>query len=462
MKIGVLCLWARVVDALFTAAFVLRGLQQILVSLVLAPFRVVVDVPEVTSVDTDRNRYLLERMPSVREFRPWRLAVGPVAQTLAAVWGAKFRNHQFMSRNQQRYTRELLAMPDGVAVALDWKAKPDLPDSTPLIFVAHGLGGDSGSHYARVLTDCLCDKNYRSVVYNRRGHHGTRLLPSRGLEPGHQGKVFPQHWDEEDMSEVVEHVCRRYPAARKFAIGFSCGANVIANFQALRGESSPFLAAASLGNGYDLVTGTKYLAGQYIADGLVASFLKSKLYEGHPHPNLKDAALLAEQQNVDIDWMKIMCSTSLRAFEKALLVPAYGYRDEDDYYHENTCHWRLKDVKKPLLCIANWDDPPRGFQAASLCSQGLKREPQHHCSRHPARRPHRLARFWSRWGPTTLVDQGLPRVHRRRPGFGIKTGVESRVESGAANVTSFSAASTSLVALRTPSYFSATSFTAVI
>ncbi|PNH06452.1 Abhydrolase domain-containing protein [Tetrabaena socialis] len=338
-----LCAAAMLADVLFTTVFVVRGVWQLAISVCLAPFRAVVNTPEVTCVDTDENRLLLERMPSARKFAPWVLAVGPIAQTLASVW---FR------RMKVPYTREFFTMPDGVLVALDWKAKPDLPEDAPLVFIAHGLGGGSGSHYAEVLTDELHERGYRSVVYNRRGHHGTSLAPQ--VAGSTSTKVFPQHWDEEDMCSVVDHVVNCFPAATKFAIGFSCGANIVANFQALRKDASPFMAAASLGNGYDLVSGTKYLADEFWADGFVASFLKSKLYT---NGLLTEAMELAKQANIQVNWTDVMCCISLRAFEKALVVPVYGYKHEDDYYHFNTCHWRLKDVCKPLLCVANWDDP---------------------------------------------------------------------------------------------------------
>jgi predicted alpha/beta-fold hydrolase len=50
-------------------------------------------------------------------------------------------------------------------------------------------------------------------------------------------------------------------------------------------------------------------------------------------------------------------SRSLRHFESLIMPAAYGYADVDDYLHQNTCHWRLGHISRPLLCLANYDDP---------------------------------------------------------------------------------------------------------
>jgi predicted alpha/beta-fold hydrolase len=76
------------------------------------------------------------------------------------------------------------------------------------------------------------------------------------------------------MHHVVQHVRNLYPGALMFAIGFSCGGNLVANYQATHAGSTPFVAAASVGNGYDLVSGLKLLAGSKWADGVVVTFLK--------------------------------------------------------------------------------------------------------------------------------------------------------------------------------------------
>jgi predicted alpha/beta-fold hydrolase len=84
---------------------------------------------------SSQHRAIVERCGSLTEFRPWPLAVGPHAQTVAAKWA----NHPV----RHAYQRQLVPFPDGVHFALDWKhggAQP-LPDTAPLVFIAHGLGG---------------------------------------------------------------------------------------------------------------------------------------------------------------------------------------------------------------------------------------------------------------------------------------------------------------------------------
>ena len=56
---------------------------------------------------------------------------------------------------------------------------------------------------------------------------------------------------------VVEHIMRLYPDAPKYLIGFSCGANLAINYLAHVGNSSPFIASASVSNGYNILKGEK-------------------------------------------------------------------------------------------------------------------------------------------------------------------------------------------------------------
>ena len=56
---------------------------------------------------------------------------------------------------------------------------------------------------------------------------------------------------------VVEHIMRLFPDAPKYMIGFSCGANLAINYLAHVGKSSPFIASASVSNGYNILKGEK-------------------------------------------------------------------------------------------------------------------------------------------------------------------------------------------------------------
>ena len=177
-----------------------------------------------------------------------------------------------------------------------------MDDSTPLILCLHGMGGHSNSRYLQLFTRAAVRRGYRAVVYNRRGHGGTSLLPvpmpglsaeprgansgmgvvvdsalSRGvpsqgvpsqgvpsqgppsdqeaagdspvasaLDAEASPKIFPTHVNMDDMQEVVSHLRASHPRAPMYLIGFSCGANLCIHYLATSGEECPFIAAGSV------------------------------------------------------------------------------------------------------------------------------------------------------------------------------------------------------------------------
>ncbi|KAJ9523773.1 hypothetical protein QJQ45_019962, partial [Haematococcus lacustris] len=99
--------------------------------------------------------------------------------------------------------REVVVAPDGVELLLDFKApaghsqspsryrswstqpvtskasgQPCSLSETPIVFILHGIGGGSESRLARLLSDAAVARGWRAVVYNRRGHGESTLLPA--------------------------------------------------------------------------------------------------------------------------------------------------------------------------------------------------------------------------------------------------------------------------------------------
>ena len=138
--------------------------------------------------------------------------------------------------------------------------------------------------YLQLFTRAAVRRGYRAVVYNRRGHGGTSLLPAplpdgpslpgdvesplgvegktdrrdcgaltdvagRAEGAGTNAaapKIFPKHVNMDDMEAVVSHLRASNPRAPMFLIGFSCGANLCIHYLATSGEDCPFIAAGSV------------------------------------------------------------------------------------------------------------------------------------------------------------------------------------------------------------------------
>jgi predicted alpha/beta-fold hydrolase len=299
------------------------------------------EVPLISYVVNENNLSVLRKIPSLREFNIAWFARGPRAQTIL----------QTCARLDTRalYIRELIKLKDGVNVALDWKENSGMTNETPIVLCLHGLGGDSNSRFLQTFTSISYNKGYRTVVYNRRGHGGSSLLST--MKNKKERVLFPKHSNMEDMEFVVAHLCHMYPLAPKYMIGFSCGANLGIKFIATS-KNNPFIATASISNGYDIDSGTKLLSGTSpICDGLVAQKVKDLLLAGR----LEEVKTLSK--HLDIDFEAILKAKSIRKVEELLILPLYGYKSLEEYYNHDSCHNYINKVKTPLLCISNTSDP---------------------------------------------------------------------------------------------------------
>jgi len=319
---------------------VAKALAEILVS----PLKENKEIPQVTYALTHKNVEIVQRCPLLQSYKSVWWAVGPFSQTLLQ------RLYPISKKDSTCYRRELFKLSfDNVELALDWKEDGMMDSTTPVIMCLHGLGGDSGSKYMQVFTNECMERGVRLIVYNRRGHADSNLMPEdRGKHVPH---VFPQHVNMEDMEEVVAHVHTLYPRAPKYLVGFSCGANLAIHYIVKHPEM--FKATVSICNGYDIWKLNELLLAHHPATNkLAARFLQDVLKR-----NLTQAKIIAKAQELDIDFDKAMSCKTLNDFESAVVFPAYGYTSLEEYYTAASCCKHLDNVTTPLLCINNQEDP---------------------------------------------------------------------------------------------------------
>jgi len=61
------------------------------------------------------------------------------------------------------------------------------------------------------------------------------------------------------LSQVIDHVRRRYPASTMFAAGWSLGANILVNYLGEQGSDTPLEAAVSMCNPFDLTISNRHI-----------------------------------------------------------------------------------------------------------------------------------------------------------------------------------------------------------
>lgn len=153
------------------------------------------------------------------------------------------------------YERQILDMPDGGIMSLDWALParadgtiPRVSDLNPTkrtVLILPGLTGGSSEHYIRVNVHRLNQLGWQVVVLNARGCAGTPLKTP---------KLFCVAYTD-DLRYVVQYLSEKYQFQSEafVGLGFSLGSNVLVKYLGEEKENAKLTAAISVGNPFDLV-----------------------------------------------------------------------------------------------------------------------------------------------------------------------------------------------------------------
>ncbi len=267
--------------------------------------------------------------PAGRYRAPWWLP-GAHAQTIvpARLWRAP----------QVCYRRERWEAPDGDFIDADFApAEPSDPDA-PLLVLFHGLEGSSASHYARVLMHECSRRNWRGIVAHFRGCSGPANRLPRAYHSG----------DSDEIDWIVRTLARRWPGARRHAVGISLGGNALAKWAGERGAQAQILTAlATVSAPFDLAAGGAAL-GHGFNRAYTRMFLGSLRVKAldmvRRFPGLADPA-------------RIRASATLAEFDDAFTAPVHGFDGVWDYWHRASAKPWLAHIEVPTLALNARNDP---------------------------------------------------------------------------------------------------------
>jgi predicted alpha/beta-fold hydrolase len=274
-----------------------------------------------------------------------------------------------------RYQRELLRMPDGGTVGLDWAEKcwlstqKSMTKDVPVVILHHGLVGDSQSEYIYHLAGYLLDGGFRVVVMVARGCGGLKLT-SPELFAGRRVS---------DCAHCVQHVKERYRDAKLFWIGFSLGAALTLQYLADNHEdilkraytqepapteaqlkdgapaSTPLTAAMSVCPPWDVSKNDGPVAPLWLS--LLAGPM-TQHYRSHQH-YLNEHNF---QRYGDITWWKLLFVRNMTQLD-TLLFPSHHkasggrYASLSEYYDDISPIHSAHRINTPTLALTARDDP---------------------------------------------------------------------------------------------------------
>ncbi len=234
------------------------------------------------------------------------------------------------------WRRERWDTPDGDFLDVDF-LDPSVVNA-PTLLILHGLEGSSNSHYARGAAASARALGWRTLALNYRSCSGE---PNRNPRFYHCGETG-------DLGFVVERTLERFDAPLVLA-GFSLGGNVLLKwlgecgdgiFPCIRGAVciSASLKPAACAKALDSSSGFIYRR------HLLGSVKQKAERFARLHPGLIDIA-------------EVRRARKFHRFDRLVIAPLYGFRDELDYYEKADATPYLRHIRVKTLLLAAADDP---------------------------------------------------------------------------------------------------------
>jgi predicted alpha/beta-fold hydrolase len=247
------------------------------------------------------------------------------------------------------YERERFTLSDGDFVDLDWIDK----GSKNLVFLSHGLEGNSERHYMKGMAKKFKEQNWDIVAWNCRSCSGEMNLKPRLYNHGEIG----------DIAEVIEHIIAAKSYEKIVLIGFSMGGNIIMKYLGVHGAAIPsqLYKAIAFSSPTDLKGSADLL-----------NFPKAKFYKNRFLKMLKaKMEVKAEQYPHLIDMKNFNKIQRWQDFDDYFTAPLNGYKDAEHFYYEGSAQNFMKGICIPTLLVNAKNDPilSRNCYPAEICEK---------------------------------------------------------------------------------------------
>ncbi|PIQ99064.1 MAG: hypothetical protein COV66_14350 [Nitrospinae bacterium CG11_big_fil_rev_8_21_14_0_20_45_15] len=219
---------------------------------------------------------------------------------------------------------------------------------SPVVLMAHGMGGCSHSGYMKRITNKLHQRGFPVLLMNQRGS-GAALGMSRRLWNG---------GDSEDLHHAVQFALQLYPDRDLLIAGFSLSANILLKYLGEgRNISSRIRGAFAVNPPVDLRS----------ASHILSHSPACRIFNRYYMKLLKRQLTAVEEC--------FPCSTlnknprTIWEFDVLYTAPAGGFADVEDYYSKSSSGQYLKSIKIPTILLCSEDDPfipPSHFKSLKM------------------------------------------------------------------------------------------------
>lgn len=265
---------------------------------------------------------------SLIPFKAHWLYRGGVAQTIL---GSQFPGESILP---QRKIHKILVGPRSAIISLELESEST---SSPIVLLAHGMGGCSESGYMRRIAARLWRRGFGVFMMNQRGS-GPGLGLSETLWNGGAS---------EDMGLMVKAIVKLYPKRPLLIVGFSLSANVLLKYLG-EGRTIPenVHSAFAVNPPIDLKIASQMLSrgnGAGIFNRYYIRLLRRQcqaLAECYPEA-------LQPQGKFKTIW----------DFDTVYTAPAGGFQNVEEYYRKSSSNQFVGAIEVPTKILCARDDP---------------------------------------------------------------------------------------------------------
>lgn len=265
-------------------------------------------------------------------FEPHPLVRGGQLQTLLA----------FLYHGAKELARDellTLEVSKGDQLRLDINHPPAAPAGTPVVYLMHGLGGNSESAYKLRIARKLLQFGYRTVRHN---HRGCAPETERAQGIYHSGSV-------EDVLAGVRAIAAKWPESPLLLVGFSLSGTILLNLLGSRhadlSQLPQIKAALSVCAPLDLHASSEALC--HWSNRHYDIFYTRILIARLLHLGIIDSDRARDS----------LKSQNLRQFDELITAPLGGFESLKHYYDSCSPIRTMANIDRPTTILAAADDP---------------------------------------------------------------------------------------------------------
>lgn len=249
------------------------------------------------------------------------------------------------------FIHEIMVLPDGGEIMLDWYPKQPTTDRTdkPIVLFVPGLCGNKKSHYLNDLACYVDDMGWTIVSVNRRGF---------GLHKLNTPTFIPKD-EVEDLEYLINRFRKIYPSNNIYLLGVSAGANFSVRYLGQCGKEDSIKASVAISNPFSIgkISFTmKYNKLARLYSGFMAKDMQDLFRYHKDCPHFRENV---KQVGMDVGKFekKLKKKTTCWKVDKFFTSKLGNFNHVLEYYHNISSEHVISDIKIPTLFIQNQEDP---------------------------------------------------------------------------------------------------------